>query len=297
MSRSRYKKSTPKFHPGSQPARRRQLRQGNSKKQKSEIIAIGDVHGEMDGLQEVLIHAGVIDSRGLWRGGNKTLVQVGDVVDRGPYPFEANRLLSTLQRDAEAQGGKVIRLIGNHELEILRGNFYLTTLLQHKVMPYREEMMKDILENRVTAAFAAQGYLFTHAGLTSEMMETISAEISPLPVDEQTLADHINRVLVRAVQEGDFSHPIFSVGRSRGGNRELGGIFWEDIRVLSGFQPAELKQVVGHTPLKRIVQSDTGRLIGIDIGLFKGYGGGRGYLRIKKGRVTPVTLLPLGSAQ
>jgi len=29
-------------------------------------VVVGDVHGELDGLREILLHAGLIDSRDSW---------------------------------------------------------------------------------------------------------------------------------------------------------------------------------------------------------------------------------------
>lgn len=66
-----------------------------------EIVAIGDVHGEIEGLRALLRHAKAIDARGQWIGRRLIAVQVGDVIDRGPKPIEAWELLTRLQR----QGG------------------------------------------------------------------------------------------------------------------------------------------------------------------------------------------------
>ena len=258
-----------------------------------ELIAFGDLHGELDGFLELLLHAGLIDGRVRWKGGNKTLVQVGDVVDRGPHPVDVNNLLARLQREAEQKGGKVVRLLGNHELELLRGNIYLTTLPLDQAQEYHRQLACDILEGKVLAAYSQQGYLFTHAGLTGEMLSLLTKTLGGLPHDEPGLADVINKTLVLAVMRGDYSHPIFNIGVSRGGHHRHGGIFWEDVRELFASDgSSDIRQVVGHTPLKRIVQSAGGRLVAIDVGIFGGYGGGRAYIRLKRGKISVVEISP-----
>ena len=47
------------------------------------VVAIGDVHGEYDGLVSILQRTGLIDAETHWIGGDTTLVQTGDLFDRG----------------------------------------------------------------------------------------------------------------------------------------------------------------------------------------------------------------------
>jgi hypothetical protein len=79
------------------------------------IVAVGDVHGDFDQLVTVLRDAGVIDKRNKWSGGKTTLVQTGDVLDRGATSRKAMDLLMDLEKQARKTGGQVLALIGNHE--------------------------------------------------------------------------------------------------------------------------------------------------------------------------------------
>lgn len=79
------------------------------------IVAVGDVHGAYENLTAVLRTAGLIDDHLRWIGGKTHLVQTGDVVDRGPDSRKCMDLLMELERQAEAEGGRVHVLIGNHE--------------------------------------------------------------------------------------------------------------------------------------------------------------------------------------
>jgi hypothetical protein len=80
------------------------------------IVAIGDVHGAYDGLVSVLKQAGLVDKKLRWIGGNTHLVQMGDLVDRGPDSRKAMDLLEKLEKEAKKKGGHVHVLIGNHEV-------------------------------------------------------------------------------------------------------------------------------------------------------------------------------------
>ncbi|MDJ0763510.1 MAG: metallophosphoesterase [Myxococcota bacterium] len=80
------------------------------------IVAIGDVHGSFDGLVDILRETSLIDETHRWIGGNTVLVQTGDLLDRGEDPFKVMDLVIDLQNQAPKSGGKVIVLLGNHEV-------------------------------------------------------------------------------------------------------------------------------------------------------------------------------------
>jgi len=80
------------------------------------IVAIGDVHGEYEKLLTLLTGTGIVDRDLEWIGERDHLVQVGDMVDRGPDDRKILDLYRRLQSEAEAAGGKVHVLLGNHEV-------------------------------------------------------------------------------------------------------------------------------------------------------------------------------------
>jgi len=86
------------------------------------LVAIGDVHGDFEQFTAVLRSAGLIDEDGNWTGGKTHLVQVGDVLDRGPDSRKAMDLLMKLEPQAANVGGYVHALIGNHEAMNLYGD-------------------------------------------------------------------------------------------------------------------------------------------------------------------------------
>ena len=91
------------------------------------IVAVGDVHGAYDRFVEILRAARVIDDRNRWVGGRTHLVQLGDVLDRGPDSLKALDLLDGLERDAKRAGGAVHALLGNHEAMRLIGDLRYVT--------------------------------------------------------------------------------------------------------------------------------------------------------------------------
>ena len=87
------------------------------------IVAIGDLHGDNDAWLAIARAARVIDAKGRWTGGNTTLVQMGDVVDRGPDSLKIIHHIQKLQREAPKRGGKVIALLGNHEAMLMTHDY------------------------------------------------------------------------------------------------------------------------------------------------------------------------------
>jgi len=79
------------------------------------IVAVGDLHGDYDAWETIARKAGLVDAAGHWAGGSTVLVQMGDVVDRGPDSLKIIRQLMKLQREARGKGGQVVALVGNHE--------------------------------------------------------------------------------------------------------------------------------------------------------------------------------------
>lgn len=86
------------------------------------IVAIGDVHGDLDALLGILQKAEILDSNTRWAGGNATLVVTGDFLDRGPQFREVMDFLMELEKEAPRQQGQVVVLLGNHEAMNIMGD-------------------------------------------------------------------------------------------------------------------------------------------------------------------------------
>ena len=96
------------------------------------IVAIGDVHGAYDRLVEILQKADLVDARLQWSGGKAHLVQLGDVLDRGPDSRKALDLLRKLEEEAPRAGGAVHVLLGNHEVMRMLGDLRYTVPAEYQ---------------------------------------------------------------------------------------------------------------------------------------------------------------------
>lgn len=79
------------------------------------IVAVGDLHGDLDHFKRILTGARIVDGDYHWSGGKTHLVQMGDVMDRWNYARDIFDLIRRLEKEAKATGGMVHQLIGNHE--------------------------------------------------------------------------------------------------------------------------------------------------------------------------------------
>ena len=61
------------------------------------VCAIGDLHGDLEQGHTALRLAGMVDVRGSWAGGKATLVQTGDLLDRGSNSLELVDLFERLK--------------------------------------------------------------------------------------------------------------------------------------------------------------------------------------------------------
>ena len=102
------------------------------------VIAIGDIHGDFDILIKLLNIADLIDINNNWKGGNTYVIQLGDQIDRFRPTFHNNNktfnrndensdirileYLINLNTQALKTNGRVISLLGNHELMNVEGN-------------------------------------------------------------------------------------------------------------------------------------------------------------------------------
>lgn len=91
------------------------------------VVAVGDVHGEFDGFCSILRRTGLINDQNHWIAGKATLVQTGDLIDRGPKGREAMALLVSMQTEANRAGGRVVALLGNHEVMNIIGDLRYVT--------------------------------------------------------------------------------------------------------------------------------------------------------------------------
>ncbi|HEX7663025.1 MAG TPA: shewanella-like protein phosphatase [Polyangiaceae bacterium] len=91
------------------------------------LVAIGDLHGDVDHAKKALRLAGAIDEKDTWVGGTMTVVQTGDEIDRGDGDKAILDLIESLKEQAKKAGGEVIALLGNHEIMNAQSDFRYVT--------------------------------------------------------------------------------------------------------------------------------------------------------------------------
>jgi hypothetical protein len=138
------------------------------------LIAIGDVHGDFDDFIVILQNAGLIDKQHHWVGGNSTFVQTGDLIDRGPKPRDVLDLMMSLEKDASKSGGRVVSLLGNHEMMNIMGDLRYVTPEN-----YASFAQSDSEDRRRSAYQEYASWRKNHAQLLAELpqpMEITEAE-------------------------------------------------------------------------------------------------------------------------
>jgi len=164
----------------------------------AEVIALGDVHGGYERLVNLLVTDGLIkpDTQSptgySWTGGNRLLVSVGDLIDKGDHSIEVLDLMMKLQSQAAADGGEVIVTLGNHEVEFLarptnkKAREFVAELhskgIEPDTMPQGEKPYGEWLMNLPLAA-RVNDCFFSHAGNTSgktigELAESFRHDVS-----------------------------------------------------------------------------------------------------------------------
>jgi hypothetical protein len=102
------------------------------------IVAVGDVHGAYEAFVKILQTADLIDQNQSWIGGKATLVQLGDVPDRGPRSRDVIDLLMRLEANA-SQNGRVECILGNREMMNIIGDLrYASPNMPHSLTVFHK---------------------------------------------------------------------------------------------------------------------------------------------------------------
>lgn len=209
-------------------------------------IAIGDIHGSWETFQKILIAANITNNDScewLPQSRGVTLIQMGDVVDRGAGATESWKCLDKLQ-ETTPSNCNLIRLIGNHELMWLQGSFRDANPAdtKEKRLAIVDSLKRGILESKIVGSYFATineiPVMFIHAGFRPQMIDYISKtfNINPSPADLSSFVnEHVKSNIMSCQRSGapcKLNTEIFAAGSERGG-RNIGGPFWTDYRVLS----------------------------------------------------------------
>ena len=146
--------------------------------QAQRIVAVGDLHGDYGAWIDIARSAGLVDGKNRWAGGRTTLVQAGDIVDRGPDSLKIIRHLMKLQKEAAKAGGKVIVLVGNHEAMNMTGDLrYIDPGELAAYADQRSEALRqaawDANGKRFIAEYKARHPEMTDQAIRAEWFKTV----------------------------------------------------------------------------------------------------------------------------
>jgi hypothetical protein len=251
------------------------------------LVAIGDVHGDFAAARAALRLAGAIDENDHWAGGDLTVVQTGDQLDRGDDERQILEWFSRLSREAEQAGGRFIAMNGNHEVMNVQGDFRYVTGGGFEGWENLSERSPDAnqvsgIQRERAAAFLPGGQfarLLATRNVVLMVGDTVFAHGGVLPKHLDAGIENINLEL-SAWMRGDQSLPDIALAND--------SPFWSrhysnatvtpDACAMLGEVLSRLnakRMVVGHTVQKSgITSACNERVFHIDVGLAAYYGGG-----------------------
>lgn len=272
------------------------------------IIAIGDLHADLATAYAVLEMAGVIDGNGAWVAGETIVVQTGDVTDRGPHDREVIDFLQALRVQAEAAGGALVLLLGNHEMMNVEGDFRYVSEDSCAAFDDIDDGLLDLAhpslleltpacQKRGAAFLPGAPYAQILAGtqVTAIVGRTVFAHGGILPKHVEAGLDSINQ-LASAWMMGQGAEPAMAAMGSDSITwlriYSDGEVSDEDCATLRGVLTAldADRLVVGHTVQDNINSDCDGKVWRIDVGIADYYGSTLEALEIVGDTVTVLSL-------
>ena len=265
----------------------------------SRIISIGDLHGDFNAMFKALRLGKVIDRKGNWIGGDTYVVQVGDILDcdrggskvcsDGAEEIKILDFFFKLNGEAEKDGGRVINILGNHELMNVIGDFRYASPQHTKALGGKEkrtELFRPGGEVAKKMACHMQPlvkigkYIFVHGAILPSHLDSESPTVNNERL--QTLTDLVKRYLLGELSLETFQRDFpkeFKIVNPQGEmfwNRELSkqsanGRCEKAESVLKKLGADNGAIIMGHTPHPEITQDCGGRLWKIDIGMSEGF--------------------------
>lgn len=247
------------------------------------IVAIGDVHGDLDRLRNVLRAANVLDEEtDGWREGcTDIVVQLGDVVDRGPDAAAILQLLQRLKAEAAKSGGQVVTLAGNQEMMSLMGsaNYVHPRVLEEAggLLGFRHlygvggRYGRMFVEERLAVALISD-VVFVHGGLTPTYAAHGIAKLNNAMWYEGLMDANLSKHAFHTLDSPIWDRSVVTEAMSNN-CKTLN----DALAALSRVEGTAVNaMVVGHTMTKngKIGKWCDGRLVSTDVGMSRYIEGG-----------------------
>lgn len=234
-----------------------------------QMLVLSDIEGNFEAFKLMLTSAKVMGPDFEWTYGKGHLVLLGDFFDRGLNVTECLWLIYKLEYEAEAAGGKVHFILGNHEVMNMSGYFdYVRNKYKENAQILEEDYSLWFDANselgrwlRTKNAVEKIGdYVFCHGG------------ISPTLADTRLSLNDINRIardnLGKSVDEiqDSLARIIFDTQN---------GIFWYRAAAKNKLTETEVdkilrfagakRMVIGHTLVPDVMALYDGRIVCTDL--------------------------------
>jgi Icc-related predicted phosphoesterase len=244
------------------------------------VVAIGDLHGDLDVTRRALRLAGAIDADDHWIGGPLTVVQTGDVIDRGDDDRAVLDLLERLRADAARAGGALIALCGNHEIMNVSGDLRYVSAKSAAAFGDRAQAFAPgapyarLLANWPVIAKVADS-VFVHGGVLPQHVrygiDAINREAAAWMRAERAVPS----ILMR--EDAPVWTRLYSNDPDDAACAQLASV----LRELGA-----ARMIVGHTPQPRGISAACGEKVWrIDTGMSHVFGGALQVLEIEAARV------------
>ena len=248
------------------------------------VVAIGDLHGDLEAARKALRLAGAIDSDDHWSGGTLAVVQTGDVLDRGHDDRRILAFLERLRGEARRAGGELIALTGNHELMNVAGDFRYITRggfdafdgPEGRLRAFRPGGPYALLLSDHPIYVRVGDTLFVHGGILHKHvaygLDRMQDELRAWMQGKQP-----EPPLIAMAEDGPVWTRVYSDPSQPSDCAQL-------MQVLDALDAKRM--VVGHTPQQRGMTSDCdGRVWRIDTGMSRFYGGSVQVLALQRDEV------------
>jgi predicted phosphodiesterase len=235
-------------------------------------IVIGDIHGDMQKVKAFLAYrpmeehiflGDLVDSR-------QVGVTLDDELEALDLIFASNSTILWGNHDLSYARERPWRCFTSYYIHLadtgkyLSNNEYLRNLYEeygylYVLHVYQEKFEKQ--KHRIKAAYAVDGWLCSHAGVSPGIAKLIPKNIIESK-DQEKIAAWLNEEFLRELPipkdltgEGMQRYgngPLFKVAYCRGGSDYFGGIFWFDPDA-EQVDPSPLvgKQLFAHSPVPR----------------------------------------------
>lgn len=261
------------------------------------VVAVGDLHGDLDHARRALRLAGAIDPEDCWTGGPLVVVQTGDEIDRGDDDRAILDEVETWKEQARTAGGDLVALLGNHELMNAALDFRYVTpggfAAFRSLVPVGADL-KTPPEAGRSAAFAPGGpyaRMLAQRPLLVKVGTTLFVHGGILPTHVRYGLDRMNDEVDAWLQGTRAAPPDIAVSQD--------GPVWtrkysadEDPDACATLAEAlsrlgATRMVVGHTVQPRgITSACDSRVWRVDVGLSHSFGGPIEVLQLEGDRIT-----------